>query len=94
MAELGTEVRYVKGIGEKKAQALKKLGVLTLYDLVSYFPRRYEDRSQFKSIALTLPDETVCIRAMNGETRFSSKELMSSGQMDEFSAASSTISLS
>jgi len=64
MAELGTDVRYVKGIGEKKAQALKKLGVLTLYDLVSYFPRRYEDRSQFKSIALTLPDETVCIRAM------------------------------
>jgi ATP-dependent DNA helicase RecG len=64
MAELGTDVRYVKGIGEKKAQALKKLGVLTLYDLVSFFPRRYEDRSQFKPIALTLPDETVCIRAM------------------------------
>jgi ATP-dependent DNA helicase RecG len=67
MAELGTDVRYVKGIGEKKAQALKKLGVLTLYDLVSFFPRRYEDRSQFKPIALTLPDETVCIRAMAAE---------------------------
>jgi ATP-dependent DNA helicase RecG len=67
MAELGTDVRYVKGIGEKKAQALKKLGVLTLYDLVSFFPRRYEDRSQFKPIALTLPDETVCILAMAAE---------------------------
>jgi ATP-dependent DNA helicase RecG len=67
MAELGTDVRYVKGIGEKKAQALKKLGVLTLYDLVSFFPRRYEDRSQYKPIALTLPGETVCIRAMAAE---------------------------
>jgi ATP-dependent DNA helicase RecG len=64
MAELGTDVRYIKGIGEKKALALKKLDVLTLYDLVSFFPRRYEDRSVYKPIALTLPEETVCIRAM------------------------------
>ena len=64
MAELGTNVRYIKGIGEKKAQALSKLGVGTLYDLVSFFPRRYEDRTVYKPIALTLPGETVCIRAM------------------------------
>ena len=64
MAELDTNVRYVKGIGEKKAQALAKLGVGTLYDLVSFFPRRYEDRSEYKPIGLTLPGETVCIRAM------------------------------
>ena len=45
MAELNTDVRYIKGIGEKKAQALNKLGVFSLYDLISYFPRRYEDTS-------------------------------------------------
>ena len=53
MADLQTDVRYIKGIGEKKAQALNKLGVFTLYDLISFFPRRCEDISQYKPIDLT-----------------------------------------
>jgi len=68
MADLQTDVRYIKGIGEKKAQALGKLGVFSLYDLVSFFPRRYEDRSTCKPIALTLDGETVCIRALVADT--------------------------
>ena len=31
MTDLNTDVRYIKGIGEKKAQALAKLGVVSLY---------------------------------------------------------------
>ena len=50
MPDLSTDIRYIKGIGEKKAQALAKLGVFSLFDLVSYFPRRYEDRSVFAPI--------------------------------------------
>ena len=68
MADLQTDVRYIKGIGEKKALALHKLGVFTLYDLVSFFPRKYEDRSQYKPIALALDGETVCIQAMVADT--------------------------
>jgi len=68
MAELNTDVRYIKGIGEKKALALNKLGVFSLYDLISYFPRRYEDRSQFKPIAMTMSDENVCIQAIVADT--------------------------
>ena len=68
MADLNTDVRYIKGIGEKKAQALNKLGVFTLYDLVSYFPRRYEDRSEYKPIALVQNGETVCIQALVADT--------------------------
>ncbi len=64
MAYLDTDVRYCKGIGEKKAQLLNKLGVFTVHDLVSFFPRKYEDRSQFKPIALTCDGETACIRAI------------------------------
>ena len=64
MADLQTDVRYIKGIGEKKAQALNKLGVFTLYDLISFFPRRYEDRSQYKPIALTQDGESVCISVL------------------------------
>ncbi len=64
MADLNTDVRYIKGIGEKKALALNKLGVFSLYDLVSFFPRKYEDRTQFRLIAATMDGETVCIRAL------------------------------
>ena len=68
MADLNTDVRYIKGIGEKKAQALNKLGVFSLYDLISYFPRKYEDRSRYCPIALTTPDEPVCIRTIVADT--------------------------
>lgn len=68
MADLNTDVRYIKGIGEKKAQALNKLGVFSLYDLVSYFPRKYEDRSVYKPIALALDGEFVCIQALVADT--------------------------
>lgn len=39
MADLNTDVRYIKGIGEQRAKALGKLGIATLRDLISYFPR-------------------------------------------------------
>lgn len=63
-----TDVRYLKGIGEKKALAFNKLGVFTVRDLISFFPRKYEDRSQFKPIALTCDGETVCIQAIVADT--------------------------
>lgn len=68
MADLNTDVRYIKGIGEKKAQSLNKLGVFSLYDLISYFPRRYEDRSQMCPIALAPAGEAVCILATVADT--------------------------
>ena len=68
MADLQTEIRYLKGIGEKKALAFQKLGVFTLRDLLSFFPRRYEDRSVTKPISLAQAGETVCIRAMVADT--------------------------
>ena len=68
MADLNTEVRYIKGIGEKKAQALNKLGVFSLYDLISFFPRKYEDRSTYKPISLALNGESVCVRALVADT--------------------------
>ena len=44
MPELSTSVRYIKGIGEQRAKSLEKLRIFTLRDLISYFPRDYEDR--------------------------------------------------
>ena len=64
MPELTTDIRYIKGIGEKRAEALGRLGIRTLGDLLCYFPRDYEDRTAVRPIAELLPDETACVRAM------------------------------
>lgn len=64
MADLQTDVRYIKGIGEARAKALSKLGITTLQDLIGYFPRRYEDRTMTRSIRELELGETVCVRAM------------------------------
>ncbi|HXY54000.1 MAG TPA: ATP-dependent DNA helicase RecG [Nitrospirota bacterium] len=45
-----TSVQFCKGIGPKRAQMLKKLGIATVEDALSYLPRRYEDRGNLKKI--------------------------------------------
>ncbi len=64
MEQFLRDIRSIKGIGEKRAQALNKLGVFSLFDLISYFPRRYEDRSIIKPIALVQDGESVSISAV------------------------------
>ncbi len=64
MADLSTNVRYIKGIGEARAKALGKLGIFTLRDLISYFPRGYEDRTVSRPICELAVGETACVTAM------------------------------
>ncbi len=64
MAELNTGVQYISGVGPKRVKAFNKLGVFTLRDLVSYFPRAYEDRTKEKRISDLILGETVCVRAV------------------------------
>ena len=48
---LDTDVQYVKGVGPRVAGTLNKLGVFTVHDLLSHYPRRHEDRTRFARIA-------------------------------------------
>ncbi len=64
MPELSANVRYIKGIGEQRAKSLEKLQIFTLKDLISYFPRDYEDRRTFRKIRDLAPGETACVTAM------------------------------
>ena len=64
MPDLTTDVRYVKGIGEQRAKGLEKLGIRTLRDLLSYFPRAYDDRRTFKKIRDLEEGENACVEAM------------------------------
>ena len=63
MARLFDSVRYLKGVGEARARTFASLGIETLYDLISYFPRTYEDRSKIVPIAELQVDEPACFRA-------------------------------
>ena len=63
MSELETEVRYLSGVGEKRAKTLAKLKIHTLHDLILNYPRAYEDRTVFKKIKELQLGESVCVKA-------------------------------
>lgn len=52
MGKLQTEIKYITGIGPKRAEILNKdIEVFTIKDLLYYFPYKYIDRTKFYSIA-------------------------------------------
>ena len=64
MANNTADIRFLKGVGEKRAQSLAKLGITDISSLISCFPRRYEDRRNSQTIASAQADQNVCISAM------------------------------
>ena len=64
MADLNTDVRYIKGIGERRAKALGKLGIATPAGPDLLLPRAYDDRSALRRIADLVPGETAGVAAM------------------------------
>lgn len=59
-----TNIQYLKGVGEKRAKILNKLGIFTVGDLLRFYPRDYMDWSKISSIASAPFDESCCIRAI------------------------------
>ncbi len=56
-------VRYLKGIGPKKAQFFSKIEINSLDDLLYSFPRRYEDRTNFIPISDISVGQSYTIKA-------------------------------
>lgn len=56
-------VTCLKGIGPKKAEALAKLGIMTLEDMMLFFPRDYEDRRNVTGISQLRDGVAAVIRA-------------------------------
>ena len=50
MLDLSKDVKYIKGVGPQRAKLLNTVGIYTLKDLITYFPRDYEDRGKTKLI--------------------------------------------
>lgn len=59
-----TDIRLLNGIGDTKAKQLLRLGVFTVWDLLTYFPLRFEDRSKVTKIFDLCHDSTACVNGI------------------------------
>lgn len=59
---LNENICILQGIGQKRAELFRTLGLFTVADLLSYYPKGYEDRTRIKKIAELTDGETVCIK--------------------------------
>jgi ATP-dependent DNA helicase RecG len=59
---LDTSVQFLKGIGERRAEALQRLGIRTARDLLWHLPHRYIDASTLTPLAKAeLGQEVACV---------------------------------
>ena len=59
---LDTPVKFLKGVGERRADAFARLGVATAQDLLWHLPHRYLDASSVSPLALArVGEEVACI---------------------------------
>ena len=57
-----TDTTKIQGIGAERAKLLQSMGIKTTSDLIGYYPRDYDDRSQVKTISSLIPGTTQTIR--------------------------------
>ncbi|MDO4563272.1 MAG: ATP-dependent DNA helicase RecG [Clostridia bacterium] len=60
---LAEKVSIIKGVGKKHEDRLLKLNIRSVGDLISFYPRRLEDRRLVKKISNLADGETVCVNA-------------------------------
>ena len=62
--DLFSPVTELRGVGAARQKQLTKLHIETLYDLIAFFPRAYEDRTKIISVAGLEPGKPACFEAM------------------------------
>lgn len=61
--KLSTPIQYIKGVGPKIAEIFNKRGIKTVEDILTYYPRVYEDRKSGVTIASLQAGQLVSISA-------------------------------
>ena len=54
-------VKFLRGVGPRRAAALEERGIATVADLLGYLPFRYEDRVRFTKIAEIVPGQVATV---------------------------------
>lgn len=57
-------IEFLKGVGKKKAELFRKLGVNSVGELICYYPRTYEDWSNYVNISDLKAEEVCCVKAI------------------------------
>lgn len=63
MLNLQSNIKFIKGVGEKRAEMFYSLGILDVDSLIHFYPRKYEDWTKTKTVAQTQNGESITIRA-------------------------------
>ncbi len=63
MINLNSDIKYIKGVGEKRAELFNKLGIFDVRGLVTFYPRNYQDWSKEMTVEQCSDGENVCIKA-------------------------------
>lgn len=61
---LEKDVQFIKGVGPQKVEFLHKLGIFKIEDIITYFPRNYEDRSKIIKISNLKDNEEALIEGI------------------------------
>lgn len=61
---LEKDVQFIKGVGPQKVEFLHKLGIFKIEDIITYFPRDYEDRSKIVKINELKDNEEALIEGI------------------------------
>ena len=72
---LDNSIEFLKGVGPAKASILNKVGIYTIKDLIEYYPRVYEDRTELRKIAEFLNNENVLFTAKLVHNSFTQRKL-------------------
>ncbi len=56
-----TSVRYLNGVGEKRAETLANMGIYTIRDLLYHFPRAYQHRGNVRYVSEVEDGETASL---------------------------------
>ncbi len=65
---LADRLDTLPGIGPARARGLEKLGLVTVEDLLRCYPRSYEDRRKFSTVAAAPVDIPVCLELLVAES--------------------------
>ena len=63
MLTASTDIRFLKGVGEKRAELLQKKGIDTVGAILRFYPRAYLDWQNITPVSECPEGENVCVRA-------------------------------
>lgn len=63
MLNLESDIKFIKGVGAKRAELFYKLGIFCVDALIHFYPRKYEDWTQTKTVSEVNNGDNISIKA-------------------------------